>query len=167
MKTFILTTLIAVFSLICSNRIQAQTTQTKLNHLELFKQFIGTWKGEMGKDTAFTLIIKSFYNGFDCYAKAETKGKIVLEEKTLMGYDKKNDMLIESGIMNNNPEIILWALWFTSEKKCEEVLLADIANPEKASLKWKFEIIPPNSMMWNNLTNNKITGTYTFYREKK
>jgi hypothetical protein len=158
--------MIAVFFLLCTIGIQAQTTQTKLNHLELFKQFVGTWKGEMGNDTTFIMIIKSFYNGFDCYAKAETKGKIVLEEKTLMGYDKKSDKLIESGIMNNNPEIILWTLWFTSEKKCEEVLLADGSNPEKASLKWKFEIISPNSMLWNNLINNKITGAYTFYREK-
>ena len=158
--------MIAVFFLLCTIGIQAQTTQTKLNHLELFKQFVGTWKGEMGKDTTFVMEIKPFYNGFESYAKAETKGKIVLEEKAFMGYDKKSDKLIESGIMNNNPEIILWTLWFTSEKKCEEVLLADGSNPEKASLKWKFEIISPNSMLWNNLINNKITGAYTFYREK-
>jgi hypothetical protein len=136
------------------------------DQIELFKQFTGVWKGEIGKDTIFTMEIKSFYDGFETYVKTETKGKLVLEERALMGYDKKSDKLIESGIINNSPEIILWALWFTSEKKCEEVLLADISNPENAILKWEFELITPNSMMWYNLKNNKITGKYTFYREK-
>ena len=141
-------------------------TSKGLNQIELFKQFAGVWKGEMGKDTIFTMEIKSFYNGFETYVKTETKGKLVLEEKALMGYDKKSGKLIESGIINNSPEIILWALWFISEKKCEEVLLADISNPDKAILKWEFELVTPNSMVWYNLKNNKITGTYTFYREK-
>ena len=166
MKKLCLTAIIVTSLLLCPNSIHSQTTQTGLDHIELFKQFIGVWKGEMGKDTTFIMEIKPFYNGFESYVKTESKGKLVLEEKTLMGYDKKSDKLIESGIMNNSPEIILWALWFTSEKKCEEVLLADISNPEKAVLKWKFELITPNSMVWYNLKNNKITGTYTFYREE-
>ena len=107
MKTFSLTTMSVVFLLCLSIGIQAQTTQTKLNNLELFKQFVGTWKGEMGKDTAFVMEIKSFYNGFESYLKTETKGKILIEEKTIMGYDKKIDKLLESGIDNSSPAIIL------------------------------------------------------------
>ncbi len=141
-------------------------SSSELNQVELFKQFTGVWKGEMGKDTIFTMEIKSFYDGFETYVKTETKGKLVLEEKALMGYDKKSNKLIESGIMNSSPEIILWALWFTSDKKCAEVLLTDISDPENAILKWEFELITPNSMVWYNLKNNKVTGKYTFYREK-
>jgi hypothetical protein len=85
MKTFSLTTITVVFLLFLTIGIQAQTSQTKPNNLELFKQFVGTWKSEMGKDTAFIMTIKSFYNGFESYLKTETKGKIVIEEKTLMG----------------------------------------------------------------------------------
>ena len=55
----------------------------------------------MGKDTIFTMEIKSFYSGFETYIKTETKGELVLEEKALMGYDKKSDKLIESGIINS------------------------------------------------------------------
>jgi hypothetical protein len=166
MKTFCLTTMIAVFLIFCTNGIQAQTTQTKLNHVELFKQLTGIWKGEMGKDTTFFMEIKSFYNGFETYLKTETKGKIVLEEKTIMGYDKKSDKLIESGIINNSPEVILWALWFTSTNKCEEVLFEDISNPDKAILKWIFELPSSDLFVWTSLKNNKTTGTYTFHREK-
>ncbi len=44
MKKICLTITIAVFLLICSSGIQAQTTQTKLNQVELAKQFLGTWQ---------------------------------------------------------------------------------------------------------------------------
>jgi hypothetical protein len=167
MKALCLNTMVVVFLSLCTNVIQAQTTQTKLNQVELMKQFLGTWKGEMGKDTAFVMEIKSFYNGFESYLKTETKGKIIIEEKTIMGYDKKNDKLIESGIMNSSPDIISWANWFSSSNKMEAVLLEDISNPEKANLKWTFELKSPDLMVWSNIVNNKTTGTYTFHREKK
>ena len=44
MKTIRLTTIFAVFLLFCVSGVQAQTTETKLNQVELYKQFIGTWK---------------------------------------------------------------------------------------------------------------------------
>ena len=167
MKTFSLTTMSVVFLLCLSVGIQAQTTQTKLNNLELFKQFVGTWKGEMGKDTAFVMEIKSFYNGFESYLKTESKGKIIIEEKTIMGYDKKIDKLLESGIDNSSTAIIQWAMWFSSANKGEEVFLEDVSNPEKATLKWTFELKSPDLMVWSNIVNSKTTGTYTFHREKK
>jgi hypothetical protein len=167
MKALRLTIMFVVFLSLCNNGIQAQTTQTKLNQVELMKQFIGTWNGEMGKDTAFVMEIKTFYNGFESYLKTETKGKIVIEEKTIMGYDKKSDKLIESGLMNSNPYIITWVNWFSSSKKMEAVLLEDVSNTEKANFKWTFELKSPDLIIWNNIVNNKTTGTYTFHREKK
>jgi hypothetical protein len=167
MKTLRLTAMVVVFLSLCINGIQAQAMQTKLNQVELMKQFIGIWKGEMGKDTAFVMEIKSFYNGFESYLKTETKGKIVIEEKTIMGYDKKSDKLIESGLMNSNPYIITWVNWFSSSNKMEAVLLEDVSNPEKANFKWTFELKSLDLIVWSNIVNNKTTGTYTFHREKK
>ena len=34
-----------------SRESQAQTAQTKLNQVELMKQFIGIWQSNVGKDT--------------------------------------------------------------------------------------------------------------------
>ena len=51
MKIFCLTISIAVFLLVLLNGLQAQTTTTKLNQVELLKQFLGTWKSEMVNDT--------------------------------------------------------------------------------------------------------------------
>ena len=66
----------------------------------------------------------------------------------------------------SNPEIMLWAIWFISKIKCEQVLLEDISNPEKAIYKWTFELPSPDLFIWTTIKNNKTTGTYTFYREK-
>ena len=51
MKKPCLTTVICAFLLFICNGIQAQTTQTKLNQVELMKQWLGTWQGDIGKDT--------------------------------------------------------------------------------------------------------------------
>jgi hypothetical protein len=56
MKKLCLTTVVFVFLMFISNVIQAQSTQTKLNQVELAKQFLGTWQGNTGKDTSTLLL---------------------------------------------------------------------------------------------------------------
>ena len=98
MKKLYLAISIAVFLLFCLNVIYAQNEQTKLNQVQLFKQLTGTWKCEYAKDTILLWDIKSYGEGFDVYIKAESKSKIIWEAKSLVGYDNKNDRLIESQI---------------------------------------------------------------------
>jgi hypothetical protein len=111
MKISLLTTLLASL-LLCTNGIQAQTTQTKLNQVELMKQFIGTWKSETN-DTTYIIEDKHYGDGHEVYMKNETKGKIIWEQKSLIGYDKKNDMLIEAMIEHNSPNITLFSIRFS------------------------------------------------------
>lgn len=165
MKTFCSTTLIVVSLFVCSNASQAQITEAKLNQVELFKQWIGNWKAEIDKDSTFIMECKSFYNGYEFYLKIETKGKIIFEQKTLMGYDKTRDKFIEVAINNSNSDIDFMACWFTSAKRCEEFFLKDIPNPEKATEKWVFEFKSPDLLIWTEIGNSKTTGTYTFHRE--
>ena len=167
MKTFFVTIMIAAFLLLNSNGITAQTNVTKLNQIELFKQWTGNWIAEIGSDTTFLMECKSFHNGYEFYLKIETKGNIMWEQKTLMGYDKKSDKLIESTIASSSPDIILMACWFTSANKCEEVLLEDVSNYEKANLKWEFEFKSPDLLIWTEIVNNKAANAYTFNRDKK
>ena len=103
MRALCLTLVIAVLLLFSSNLIQAQTTLTKLNQVEFMNQCIGIWKAEIGKDTTFIIDCKSFNKGFEFYIKKETKGKIIVDWKTLVGYDEKNDKLVEASIYGNNP----------------------------------------------------------------
>ena len=165
MKTFCLTTVIVVFLLCCTNGIQAQTTQTKLNQVELMKQFLGAWKSEMVQDTIWTGEGKSFGNGIELYFKGESKGKMVSEMKSLMGYDKKNDKLIEVDLMKGS-DIMVYAFWFKLKNTCIEIPYEYIANPEKAPFKWDIEFKSPDLFVQTMTKDNKIVQVMTFKREK-
>jgi hypothetical protein len=112
----------------------------KYRAVELEKQFTGTWKAEGGKDTLLIKEVKPYFNGgFVTYLKIETKGKIIMQEMTHLGYDKNTCKLIESALTNLSPDITLMTAWFTSANKAEEVPLEFISDPESAPLKWTFE----------------------------
>jgi len=168
MKILCSTTIIALFLLLSSTGGQAQTNKPKLNQLELDMQFIGKWKADASKDTIITIECKSIYNGngVETYYKTVTKGEIIFEEKSLLGYDKKTDKLIECSIDNSSPYIGVYAAWFTSKNKMEEILLKDISKADKAISKTTFEFISPDVFALTYIENNKVTNTYTFHREK-
>ena len=165
MKTFSLTTMIVAFLFLCTYETKAQTTQTKLNQVELMKQFLGTWKSEMVQDTIWTGEGKSFGNGIELYFKGESKGKIVSEMRSLMGYDKKNDKLIEADLMKGS-DILVYAVWFNVKNKCIVIPYEYIANPEKAPMKWDVEFKSPDVFIQTMTMNNKIVQVTTFKREK-
>jgi hypothetical protein len=166
MKTFCKTIIITLFLFFFTNGLQAQTTQTKLNQVELLKQWKGYWKAEIGKDTVFIMDCKSFHDGLDTYIKIETKGKIIGEKRTLMGYDKKNDKCIEAIIDDTKPELVIFECWHTSPNKMIEVYLEDIANLENAKNIWTFELKSPDLFIWTYLVNNKVISIWTFHRQK-
>ena len=165
MKTFCLTATIAVFLLICSNGLQAQTTQTKLNQGELMKQFIGSWKSEFDKDTTEFWDAKSYGTGLECNFKYITKEKMVLEGKQLWGYDKKVDKFILSSMVRGM-DIGINGVWFTSKNKYVVIPFSDISNPEKASSKWEGEFKSPDMFLETTIVNNKSVRTNTYTRVK-
>ena len=166
MKTFSLTFIIAVFLLFSSNVIQAQTTQTELNQIELMKQFIGTWKCEMPNNRTFVMEGKSFCNGLEFYWKTETNGKILSEGKSLFGYDRINERILDFQIVSNSPDIIIWAGLFTSPNIYEAILLKEISSPEKATEKWKYEFQPSDMLVCTHTVNGKIPQIFPLHREK-
>lgn len=44
------------------------------------RKFIGSWKGEIAKDTTIFWEVKSYGTGMECYFKAVTKGKLLWKE---------------------------------------------------------------------------------------
>jgi hypothetical protein len=160
MKPILSVTLLIVYLLLCTNGIQAQTTDSKLDQIELMKKFIGSWQTEMGKDTTFMMEGKTFGKGLEFYWKTETKGRIISEGKSIMGYDKMNKRIIEPQIWDSSPNIILWSGLFTSSNKYEAILLKDIANPEKANVKWEYEFKFPDLIVCTYRVNkNSIVTT--------
>ncbi|MEI6140971.1 MAG: hypothetical protein WCP85_17005 [Mariniphaga sp.] len=147
--------------------IQAQTTQNKLNQIELMKQFLGTWQAQMGKDTVQVDEFTAFGSGIVGTIKNITKGKVISSTKELWGYDQKNDKIIFAMLWESSPEISLWAYWFTSKNTCEGVSYQDLSNPEKAILKYKMVIKSSDSYVLTMLQNNKPVAESTFKRVKK
>ncbi len=158
--------MIAVYLFFFTNGIQAQTTQTKLDQVDLMKQLLGKWESQMSQDTIWTGECKTVWNGLEWSSKTITKGKIIKEAKSLIGYDKKNDKLIESEINNINPNIRLYSIWFTSTDKFAAILFEDISNPEKTSLS-NYEFKSPDLLIETAIQNNKTIGTHTYHRVSK
>ncbi len=159
--------IIAVFFLFCFNRIQAQTTQSGLNQVELMKQFIGTWKNETNKDTVYTAEFKPYgKGGLEFSLRSVTQGKVWLEMKQLWGYDKKSDKVVVAGLMKDSPDIMLQAVWFTAKNRCEQVPLEFVSNPEKASFIVVFELKSPDLVVREEIVDNKSLGTETYIRVK-
>ncbi len=167
MKKIYTIAMIGFLMLLIIKPIQAQTTQNKLNQVELMKQFLGTWQAQMAKDTIQVDEFAAFGPGVVGTIKNITKGKVISSTKELWGYDQKNDKIIFATIWDSSPEISLWAYWFTSKNSCEGVSYQDISNPDKAIVKYKMVIKSSDSYVLTMLQNNKPVAEVTFTRVKK
>jgi hypothetical protein len=154
-----------VVSMLCTNGIQAQTTQTHLNQIQLMKQFLDTWKCEFGKDTIVISETKAFGNGgLEMYQKWLFKDEIMFEQKFIWGYDKKSDKYICAKVRNDNPEISLILFWFTSSNICERIPYEYISNPEQATSRAIYEFKSTDLMIVTFYNNNKLDRTFTWYK---
>lgn len=157
--------IITVSFLSLADRSAAQTSPSKLNQVELIKQFVSTWKGEIGKDTIVHWEIKSTGTGLDCSFKYVAKGKTIMEGKQLWGYDQKTDKFILSSTtpgMDAGPSV----LWFTAKNKCTIIQYNDMSHPEKATFKLETEFKSPELFLQKAIVNDKIVKTETFNRIK-
>lgn len=168
MRVILLSSMFVVFLLFCTNEIQAQTTQNNLNQVELMKQFIGTWKKEVGKDTTVIFEVNFFKNdGMEIKSKTINKGKIIYEGRSLQGYDKKSDKYINVGIEEEYPPAIsFYSIWFSSENICELSFDVGLSNPEKVTIKSKIEFKSTDLFIQTVTENNKVILTYTIARVK-
>ena len=160
MKTFSANLLIVLYLLINTNSMQAQTTHTKLNQVELMKQFIGTWKCEFGEGTIFTSENRPFGNGMICISQIVTKGKIVDSVTQLFGYDNKTDKFIIAELKTSSPVIELCSTWFSSKNSGEIV----VTNPDNAPYSFKFEFKTPDMIIQTAIADGKVVNEITLTR---
>jgi hypothetical protein len=137
----------------------------ELNQVELMKQFLGSWKCDIAKDTTAFYEGKSYGTGLDCYFRFITKGKVVMEGKQLRGYDKNIDKFIFSGMMKGT-NMNFFAGWFISKNKYLFVPYSDISNPEMASWKVEGEFKSPDMIFETSVVNNKTVNSATWTRVK-
>ena len=164
MKNLCSTITLAVFLFIWSNTIQAQSSQKQLNQVELMKQYIGSWKVDLSKDTTVFFNYKPFGTGLECSYKIVIKG-VETEGKQLSGYSKSIDKFIVSGITKGT-DIKLYGNWFTSKNKYVFVPYSDISNPEKTSFRVDGEFKSPDLLIETHTINGKVWKTITYKRVK-
>jgi hypothetical protein len=152
MKAFCKIILVTGFILISIPGILAQQTENKLNQVELMKQFIGSWKCELGKDTLIIGDNIAFGTGLVCNSKIIVKGKIINSVKQLFGYDSKTDKFIVAELIENSPVIEICSTWFTSTNTGELV----VTNPDNAPFSFKFEFKNPDLIVQTAIQNDKV-----------
>jgi hypothetical protein len=109
--------------------VKVSETQKELNQVELWKKLSGTWKAEIAKDTSYIFEGKLFDNEMRGIIKIVTKGKVIQEWKSIIGYDNRYDKLIDVEFFKDSG-IMLYAAWFTSKSTWERIPYDDISNPE-------------------------------------
>jgi len=164
MKTTFVTTMAVLFLLLNSTILQAQTTEQKLNQIELMKQLLGTWKTEFSNGNSMVLDFTPFGNAMVGKVKSTSNGvtkDVILE---IWGFDEKNDKIIVAEVFNNTPVMEIDVLWFSSKNIIEGVMQKDISNPE---IKYKIEIKSPDTFLMITKENNSTPSIITWNREKK
>jgi hypothetical protein len=165
MKTLSITLILAVFQVFCTDEIQAQTTQPKLDQVELMKQFLGSWKCDVDKDTTAFWNTKSYGTGLVCEYNYVKNGKIASEGKQLWGYDKTIDKFYAT-TLPKGMDIYIDVYCFISKDKCKIFTLYNIDNPEKASVRWEIEFKSPEMFIETYISNNEPFKIRTFTRIK-
>jgi hypothetical protein len=166
MKKTCLASMIVAFLFLWTNGMQAQNTPTKLNQVELMKQFVGSWKCEIGKDTTILADQKAYGAGFEDNFKIVTQGKIIEEGKDLYGYDKRTDKFIDF-LVTKGGGIVLYSCWFISKDTCKYIYYKEIADPEKAVVKWTEVFKSPDLFIQTRFRNNKTVKIDTWTKVKE
>lgn len=168
MKKICLTIQITAFLLICLNGLQAQTTQTKLNQVELFNQspLIGSWKYEYGKDTTGYTDFTIYGTGIDAIGKLVSKGKTIREQRINWAYDKTLDKMIGLSQIKGGDIASLWAVQWISKNNYVLVPYKDISNPEESSRKTEGTFKSHDLLEITYYINNKLVKTVIYTRVK-
>ena len=147
----------AIFQLIIIAGIQAQDVQSKLNQIELMKQFIGTWKCELGRDTFLITETKPFGTGMISKSQIFTKTNVIDSVIQVFGFDKKADKFIMAELIKSSQAIEICSTWFTSNKAGEILII----NPDKAPLKFRFKFKTPSYLVQTATYGDKIVKVVT------
>ena len=166
MKTHSKTLIIAVFLLIFVIGMQAQTSQANLDQRELMNQLLGSWKSDIGKDTALFMTNTLYDVGAKGYNKYIINDRIIMEEELVWNYNLSLDKFIIT-IVTKGFDKEIFALWFTSEMKYERIRYSDIANPDKASFSVEGEILSPDMIIETKIDDNNLVSTFTFIKDNR
>jgi hypothetical protein len=148
MKTFCLTTLIAVFLLLCTNVLQAQTTQPKLDQLKLMENlWVGNWQCIISKDSILVTELIQYGKVFEYNVYLVVDGKKSFSFGGSYVFSSKEDKF-NGFAFTPDGDYQTWIGSFTTDKKISMDIVKNF-NPE--------DIIYKEVVEWENPTNYNVT----------
>ncbi|MCX6560118.1 MAG: hypothetical protein NTZ26_06330 [Candidatus Aminicenantes bacterium] len=145
MNKFCSTTMMAVFLLLFSNEIPAQTIQSKLNQMELMKQLLGTWQSTIDEGTVQILETKLFGKAVIITVTNEIKGEKSPVFMELSGFDDR-DGKIKGFLVFPNGKYVTWIGQFITENTIRGNVV-DNFNPEVILWIHEYVILNPKEIM--------------------
>jgi len=82
-----------LIALCCSMSINAQSSETDLDQVELMKQLIGKWITETGEDSTQIWEAIPFGNGYEVNVSWQAKGETYSTAKGLLGFASQNKLV--------------------------------------------------------------------------
>lgn len=160
MKTIAKTLHTIIFILCISHSIPAQTKAIELNQVELMKQFIGSWKGDLGNSSVFICDNKAFSNGILSNSQVIINGEIIESVVQLYGYDVTSDKFIIAELKESTTHIELCSIWFTSKNTGEII----ITNPDDAPYRFRFEFKNQDTIIQTAIQDDKVMNKIVLNR---
>jgi hypothetical protein len=158
--------LMAIYNFPMEEKAAADKNAGQQEQIELHKQFIGSWKGEMAKDTTIFWDVKPYGTGMECYFKLVTKGKIVMEGKQIWGYDTGAGKFTMAEMMKGVDNAI-YSSWFDTKTTCTMLYYGPVTTAENGDIwEWKIDFKSPNQFVETILKNNKPTQAITMNKVK-
>jgi len=154
MKKLCLTAVIAVFCMIISNGVQAQTTQTNLDQLKLMQVFVGTWQHVISKDSIEIAEFQQYGNAFVENVYLVVNGKKSIEVMWNFGFSPKEGKF-KIFQLRPSGNYSTWNGSFTTEKKFIGDRVQNF-NPEKVLGKFEIEVETPTNFTVNFFNSDGV-----------
>ena len=156
---------IAIFLSACSVGLEAQTTKTQVNHLEIMKRFIGIWQANIGKDTIEVWDCQPYGEGFIVNVYRIIEGQKTPYYINNVGFDSMDGKL-KGYVLWPSGDYMTWIASFNAEKNFKVELVLNF-NPEAVWTRYEMIYVSPNERNWinYNLAGEK-TSEYKFIKVK-
>ncbi len=143
--------------------LQAQTTQTSLNQIELTRQFLGTWEENSSNDTIGAWEGKLYGEAVEAHVYLKANGSKIDSYITLFGFDRRDGKLKGYNYFPNS-QFATWIGAFTTEK-IFKIDGLDSFKPEVIWWKAEFEFKSPTEVILRNFNHSgEKTAEYTFIK---
>ena len=154
-----------VFLLCFTIGIQAQTTQTKLDQVELMKQLLGNWQANEGIDTILLFEYKQFGQAYLANTYHIIKGQKTLSWINNFGFDvKAGKFKVYSIFLDGSYQTLICS--FITEKEISSDIVQDFA-PETASAKVHIVFVSSNEYIKSLINKDgKKIWEYKFVKIK-